>query len=178
MRSLARNTENNMSYFDVYRLYSENLDKEDNLINQRINWLLGSQTLLFAAYAVVIKEQNGDFYNIINVIQWIGFLSSFIIWLSTLAAICAYFRFHKRLKKALSPLKNIHALFPQLDRNRLVIFCGFIAPVILPIVFMAAWCYLINWCETPVTVVIMLVLTFIILIGCIQLGEHGEKERC
>ena len=37
---------------DTYDRYCRQIDKEDDLINQRINWLLVSQSILFAALGI------------------------------------------------------------------------------------------------------------------------------
>ena len=42
-----------LSALEYYNLVRERLEHEDNLIVQRLTWLVGSQSFLFTAYAIV-----------------------------------------------------------------------------------------------------------------------------
>ena len=62
---------------DAYDRYCRQIDKEDNLIDQRLNWMLASQSLLFGALGVsdqpiaklmylIIPETEGDVRKKVN----------------------------------------------------------------------------------------------------------------
>ena len=53
---------------DTYERYCREIDKEDNLIDQRLNWMLASQTLLFGAFGVSGKQIAGLMYWIIPIV--------------------------------------------------------------------------------------------------------------
>jgi len=42
-----------------YKLFREQIVHEDNLINNRTNWLLAAQGLLFAAFGVLVNTSKG-----------------------------------------------------------------------------------------------------------------------
>ena len=45
-----------LSPFESYDVLREQLQHEDNLITQRLSWLMGSQAFLFTAYAIVLNS--------------------------------------------------------------------------------------------------------------------------
>src|SRR2546425_10826614 len=44
-----------LSALDYYNLFRQRLEHEDNLIIQRLSWLVASQSFLFTAYAIVLN---------------------------------------------------------------------------------------------------------------------------
>jgi hypothetical protein len=76
-----------------YRKIREMWEHEDELVNHRLNWLLTSQTILFAGYATQKEE-----VNIRKLIALLGGLTSFILLLSIIAAVWALFILRKRSK--------------------------------------------------------------------------------
>lgn len=62
-------------------------EAEDELINQRLNWLLTSQSLLFVAYGVLTKYSKLE--HLITIIPQIGLLICIFILIGILAAVAA-----------------------------------------------------------------------------------------
>jgi hypothetical protein len=88
---------------DLYERLRKQIEHEDDLINQRLNWLLLSQGFLFVAVSTLIASQKiiPNETAIICVISSFGFLISY----STFQSIVAAFRSLKRLREIwISPL--------------------------------------------------------------------------
>ena len=125
---------------EKYNRYCHELDKEDKLLNDRVTWLLVSQSILFAAVQLGGQSPGG---NIVEIIAKVGCALSIIIWLSVLAAIFSFMRYLLQLKKCCPPANDHDKVYPQLHRSMLIIIFGFIAPFVLPIIFFLAWLYII-----------------------------------
>ena len=82
--------------------YNENLHFEHDLINRRLNWLLASQTILFAALALAFKD--GDLSNtgkaFIKFIPLMGGVISLLIFSGVLAGAIAKYKIWKDSKSA------------------------------------------------------------------------------
>lgn len=125
---------------DMYERYHRELDKEDGLVNDRVNWLLLSQSILFAA--IGFAEQ-GTAQIIYKVVPWVGCFLSVAIWLSVVAAISSYGRFRKLMKVNCSAEQYPLEAYPQLARCKGNIWLGHIAALSMPPIFIGAWLYLI-----------------------------------
>ena len=125
---------------EKYNRYCRELDKEDKLLNDRVTWLLVSQSILFAAVQLGGKGPEGS---IIEIIAKVGCALSVIIWLSVLAAIFSFLRYRSQLKKCCPPANDPDKAYPQVHRIMPIIILGFIAPFVLPIIFFLAWLYII-----------------------------------
>ena len=113
---------------------------EDNLLNYRLSWLLLSQTILFATYAVLLSapetsQQFGRINKLLNIVPWIGLVNIVFAYLSILAAIFAQFS----LKKAIGQKFEISL---GVDTLHGFVF-GHLAVIVLPLVFLLVWVFLI-----------------------------------
>jgi uncharacterized membrane protein YciS (DUF1049 family) len=80
---------------------------EDELINHRLTWLLTSQTILFAAYSLVISSDNAErLAKLINTIFFVGFTVTAIILVGILAAITAAITAYRKIKHLDSEADN------------------------------------------------------------------------
>ena len=122
----------------TYDRFCAQLDHEDELISNRINWLLASQSLLFGA----LKFGQGP-DTVSNVIICVGLFSSLIIGISTLAAVLAYRRYRKQLKNAFESANGAKKCFPQLNRDPCIMCMGFLSAIFLPLLFTLAWSYML-----------------------------------
>ena len=123
-------------YSRKYDRYCHQIDKEDNLMDQRVNWLLMSQAILFAAIGV----SNDNIAEItLIVIPFVGFFCSLGIGLSLLAAIRSLTRYRKILKDVCPSGEDIGCCYPQLHRRKNIIRLGLVPPIVLPFIFCTAW---------------------------------------
>lgn len=119
-----------------YDRYCEQINKEDSLIDQRLNWLLTSQSLLFAAVGLA---GNGMGEVLQWVIPWVGLGTSLATAVSVWAALLSLHRYRTILRELCPPIKDIHWYYPQLHRRRRVLVLGHVSPVAIPAIFCLAW---------------------------------------
>jgi hypothetical protein len=128
----------NTSPTDSYEYWRERWVHEDELINQRLSWLLASQTLLFAAYGLALQvganpsntsEVSKKTTEVLSLIPYIGFYSSVSIMVSVLAAVIALYFLWKRSG-------NFKRYLPVTVPTTIM---GVAAGVSLPLIFIIAW---------------------------------------
>ena len=129
-----------VSLKDIYARYCIEIDKEDRLINDRVNWLLVSQSILFAAIGFA-RERAFEIME--GVIPVVGCALSVAIWISVVAAIRSCMRYRKLLEQSSVSKINTDKEYPQLHRDPVNLWMGHLAPVTIPGVFIVAWSYLI-----------------------------------
>lgn len=123
-----------------YERYCRELDKEDGLINDRVNWLLVSQSILFAAVGLAGE---GPGRIIVKIVPWVGCALAVTIGLSVLAAIKSFWDYRALLKESRPQDPDLDRAYPQLQRNTLNIWLGFVAPILLPVIFAVAWVFVL-----------------------------------
>lgn len=140
MKEDRKNSSNAVDFSHTYERYCRELDKEDGLINDRVNWLLVSQSILFAAVGLAGE---GPGRIIVKIVPWVGCALSVVIWVSVLAAISSFLEYRGLLKKSCPPDFDLDAAYPQLQRKPYNILLGFLAPIVLPIIFIVAWGFML-----------------------------------
>jgi hypothetical protein len=113
---------------------------EDNLINYRLSWLLLSQTILFATYAVLLAAPNTvpqfeRINKLLVILPWIGVVNLIIAYISILAALSAQYK----LKEAIG--REFEVTLGTLTLGGFIL--GHLAAIFLPWVFFVAWFVLI-----------------------------------
>lgn len=106
---------------------------EDDLINQRLTWLIASQSLLFTGYAVLVATGTGRLAS--NATMWLpvlGVSMAAIIWVGTLGAVVARLVLHQRLRRR----RHGHRL---LGVHWVTTAMGWTPGVLLPILFLLTW---------------------------------------
>ena len=116
---------------DLYSRYSEFFKKENDLIKDRITWLLTTQALLFAALEYVKNE-------IKTVVSIVGLFSSIGFLLCILAAIIAYLRLYCKIPNELKKDD-----YPETNRSILILLLGHTGPILTPIVLIWGWSYIL-----------------------------------
>ena len=140
MDDTMKESRNVISSTDIYTRYCKEIDKEDRLVNDRVNWLLVSQSILFAA----VGFAGGSAGEIIaGIVPLVGCALSSAIWLSVVAAISSCLRYRHLLKQTSLLNEGTDRAYPQLNRNPINIWMGYIAPIVMPGVFVVAWAYLV-----------------------------------
>ena len=87
-----------ISPLERYHLFRSRIEHEDNLILQRLSWLMASQSFLFTAYAIVtngmtnpIQPGENEFVNhlvvLAHIIPLVASLNSLLIFISIVAAL-------------------------------------------------------------------------------------------
>lgn len=115
----------------TYKRYTDLFNKENELIKNRVNWLFGTQTLLFG----VLKLPN-VYETLQCTIVHVGFWSSILYFMSILAAVISYLKFHF-IHPAIEESEKQN--YPEFNRSTRVLILGYFASLGMPIIFIAAW---------------------------------------
>ena len=118
--------------------YSKRLEFEHNLINNRITWLLVSQSLLFNAYAEAISKDSATV--LLGTIAVVGIFVSALVMFGIGAAIAAKVYAWTDLKR-----HSEYAGQPLGVRTPITII-GFVPELMMPIAFCGAWWYVLWAC--------------------------------
>jgi hypothetical protein len=122
-------------------LIQTRLSHEDDLVNQRISWLVNSQSFLLTAYAITLNGLAADASKplaivqrkLLNLLPLVGVACVLLVIVALVGGLCA-----------LAELRQFAATKYQKDRLFLISkptsqFLGVSAPVLIPLVFLAIW---------------------------------------
>ncbi len=137
---------------DYYNVVRARIEHEDNLVVQRLSWLVASQSFLFTAYAIVTNglasqpplpsciHFSAQLQLLYQLIPVVGTLTSALIYISILAAVASmrHLRnsYHSRFAEDEKGMPSI------MTRPPIRLF-GHSAAVLLPLVFITIW--LVLW---------------------------------
>lgn len=125
-----------------YAMMRARLDHEDGLIVSRLAWLMASESFLFTAYAIVLNGATSSQHGrLLQLIPVVAIASSALIFVGIVAAIRAM-AWIRGLLRARVPDETALGL-PPLHTPRAIAASGLVAPVVLPVVFVAVWLYLL-----------------------------------
>ncbi|QDF28660.1 hypothetical protein [Halarcobacter anaerophilus] len=119
---------------NIYNRYKEFFKKENDLIKDRISWLLTTQAILFATFEYV-----DDDIKLQAVILSIGLVSSFSFFLCISAAIILYFIAYSNVPQA---YRNID--YPETNNKKTILILGHIGPFLTTLALVIGWVYLIK----------------------------------
>jgi hypothetical protein len=124
-----------------FTLIQARLSHEDDLVNQRVSWLVNSQSFLLTAYAITLNGLAADASKPLAVVQRklldllpvVGVACVLLVCVALVGGLCA-----------LAELRRFAATNYSKDRLFLISkpttqFLGVSAPVLIPIVFLAIW---------------------------------------
>jgi hypothetical protein len=138
-----------LSPVDYYRLVRSQIEHEDNLVSQRLSWLLASQSFLFTAYAIVVVNLTVGHtpwamrqeHLLLTVIPVVSILTCVLVYATIVAAIFAIVHL-RRVYNSRAESAGMAGLPPVQGYRQTQIF-GQIGPLLLPPVFLAVWIGLI-----------------------------------
>ena len=126
-----------------YLFFREELRHEDDLINQRVSWLVGSQAFLLGGFATLITGVNGGRVPILDEIRnymlvglpvagILGGLANYVTILGAVLHVHGVRRFvaNKRPPSHMPSLKSWHTLQLRM---------GLFGPLVTPLIFLAFW---------------------------------------
>ena len=137
------------SAIETYKLFRDRIEHEDNLIVQRLSWLMASQAFLFTAYAITTNgltsldpKMAGRYLDqatlLFRLIPTVAISVAVLIDISILAALRAI-RQIRRLYQA----KSIPSEIPPLQTAATTRLLGLSAPLLLPLLFISVWLVLL-----------------------------------
>ena len=127
---------------ETYDRYCRQIDKEDNLIDQRLNWMLASQSLLFGALGISGRHIAGLMYFIIPLV---GLGVSILVGASVRAAVLSLQHYRDNLAKACPQEYDKNLCLPELHREPKNLSHGLVSPRALPWLFLGAWILILIW---------------------------------
>ncbi|MDJ0861854.1 MAG: hypothetical protein QNJ82_06410 [Gammaproteobacteria bacterium] len=127
---------------EVYERYCREIDKEDSLIDQRLNWMLAAQALLFGALGV---SGPGSLSPLHWVIPLVGIGVSYLVSASVKGAVDSLQHFREELERACPHDADKEHRFPQLHRDPATLSRGLVSPKALPWLFFGAWLLFLAW---------------------------------
>jgi hypothetical protein len=133
---------------DAYRAARGQIEHEDNLITQRLNWFLASQSFLFSGYAIVlnmpleVRAATARYATALDMIPLVAILVGALIWIGVLGGLIAMRRL--RLDVAVHCRPLFDAGFPPIHGHGRTRWMGRAAPAMLPPIFVIAWCILLT----------------------------------
>jgi hypothetical protein len=137
------------SPLEIHRLFRSRIEHEDDLIIQRLSWLVASQSFLFTAYAITTNGLNtldpktaGRFLEqselLFRMIPTVAICVALLIYISILAALRAI-----RQIRHLYQLKSLPPDLPPIQTAATTRLLGLAAPLLLPILFVSVWLVLL-----------------------------------
>lgn len=138
-----------ISPLERYQVFRSRIEHEDNLIMQRLSWLMASQSFLFTAYAIVTNGLSngpaaggnvfiGHLDTLARIVPIVALLNSLLIALSILGALKAIRELRDKYRRQGEFLEII-----PLQTSRPARSLGLSAPILLPPLFIAVWLYLL-----------------------------------
>lgn len=123
------------------------IEHEDNLVNQRLSGLVGSQSFLVTAFAILLGGGQMDApvtplaharLRLIALLPWVSLASILLLWLTIAGAIWSMARLRAAAARVAGPddlpVQSVAAI------RRL----GLVAPVAIPAVFLALWLVMLQ----------------------------------
>jgi hypothetical protein len=132
---------------DLYRAARGQIEHEDNLITQRLNWFLASQAFLFSSYAIVLnmplelRAATVRYSTVLDVIPLVAIIVGVLIWVGVVGGLLAMRRL--RLDMTVRCRALFDAGFPAIHGHDGTRWMGRAAPTLLPPMFVFAWCTLL-----------------------------------
>ena len=124
-----------------FSLIQARLSHEDDLVNQRVSWLVSSQSFLMTAYAITLNGLAADASKPLAIVQRkllellpiVGVACVLLVCVALIGGLCA-----------ISELRRFAATKYQKDRLFLISkpttqFLGVSAPVLIPLAFLVIW---------------------------------------
>ena len=126
-----------------YDIIRGRMDHEDGLITSRLNWLITSQSFLFAAYATLFRnggaQQVNDVPLLVRLIPLIGITGGVLIYTAIIAGVVAMMHNRSLLRTHLKAVLSRDPDFPPVQGRRPMAWLALLAPLLLPLALVGAW---------------------------------------
>jgi hypothetical protein len=132
-----------------YDILRGRMDHEDVLITNRLNWLITSQSFLFAAYATLFRNGGAQQVTgqeiplLVRLIPLIGICGGILIYPALLAGAAALMHNRRLLRMHLNSVLSRDPHFPQVQGLRPMAWLALLAPLLLPLALVGAWILLL-----------------------------------
>ena len=134
-----------LTWPDYYRIIRSQVEHEDNLSTQRLNWLLAGQAFLFTAYAIVSNADTGTSARrqllLLTMLPLVALAVCALIFIAMAAGYMAMANLRRVLLHHVPAEVLMH--FPPIQGVGYTRFMGMAAPLLLPPIFMFVWLWLL-----------------------------------
>jgi hypothetical protein len=138
-----------ISALERYHILRDQIQHEDNLITQRLAWLMASQAFLFSAYAILLNaperamsafaRQQQEW--LITAIPALAVGSAALIYVSILAGVRALHHLHVDADRICGRAAADSAL-PPIQGTAFTRLAGLTSPLLVPPLFIGVWLFL------------------------------------
>jgi hypothetical protein len=136
-----------LSDLELYKVVRAQIEHEDNLIGLRLNWFVASQSFLFTAYAIVLSNLHaiagrpgelGDMRILVaRVLPTVALASGLLILVAIIAGMVAMQDLRAAIAARVEQFNDLG--LPPIQGRRLTQRFGIVAPIGMPIMFVAVW---------------------------------------
>ena len=134
---------------ELYRIIRERIDYEENLLNQRVIWLIFSQSFLVSAYAIMLNsppEPTTPMYGelqscLIWLLPSLSLILSIIVYLSVISALYQIAQLRESFETY--PKDDTIERFPAMNDTSFIRRLGGLPPILVPLLFIGAWAFLL-----------------------------------
>ena len=138
-----------LSGLEYYHLIRQRIEHEDELIVQRLSWLVASQSFLFTAYAIVLNGLTAtpqpatetvihQQLRLSGLIPLAAIMTCALIYIGIIAAVKAIASLRRSYRSRFPSDETV----PGIQADDLTRALGLVAPLLLPLVFIGVWLYL------------------------------------
>src|SRR3954453_14085287 len=138
-----------ISALERYHILRDQIQHEDNLITQRLSWLMASQAFLFTAYGILLNaperamslfaRQQQEW--LITAIPALAVGSAALIYVSILAGVRALLNLYREAVRICGGPGSETGL-PPIQGTAFTRFLGLTSPMLVPLLFIGVWLFL------------------------------------
>src|SRR5438874_2250254 len=127
--------------FERYKAIRNEIAREDNLMSNRLNWFTASQAFLLTALTIGHRGNTpfptpaSDF--LFPLVPIAGMCFCLLSFAGILAAWVAIRRWRDLLKPMIAEADYL----PSIGKDQVLLYSGWIGPILMPMVFFGAWAY-------------------------------------
>lgn len=134
---------------EFYRFIRERIDYEENLLNQRVIWLIFSQSFLVSAYVIMLNsppEPKSPMYgelqsSLIWLLPILSLVLSIIVYISVISALAHIAQLRETFETY--PKDDTIERFPTMNEETLIRRMGGLPPILVPLLFIGTWAFLL-----------------------------------
>lgn len=134
---------------DFYQLIHEQISNEDSLMNQRVNWLIVSQSFFFGGFATLLssppKPEDGGYADLHDLLLWlipaISLISSILIYVGILISLIYMADLRKSFQSY--PQDDSIAHFPPIQGTTIARRLAQLPAIVVPLLFIGTWAVLL-----------------------------------
>ena len=136
---------------DRYRMARAQLEHEDNLVNQRLSWLIAAQSFLFTAFAILLnaspQARDQRFADkqllLLKIIPVTAIGVGLLVYITILAGVLAMYNIRRLLHRRLSETAIV--FLPPIQGEKSTLWLGHAGPILIPLVLIVVWLVIFAW---------------------------------